>query len=344
MTDHAPGLPTRRLERAGLDLTVLGLGGTRPGGLFQATDRAGSDALLARALAAGIGYADTAPFYGFGLSERIMGDALRGSGAVLSTKVGRLLRPGAPPDPGAMGWPGGLPFTPVFDYGYDGVMRSFEDSLQRLGRDRVDLLYVHDIGEMTHGPDDARHRADLLDGGLRALTELRADGRVRGIGMGVNEIAVCLSLMDAAVWDAFLLAGRYTLLEQDALDDLLPACVAAGTRIVCGGPFNSGILVGGTTWNYAEASAEVVARVETLRAVADETGVPLGALALQFPLGHAAVACVLPGPRDVGELEGILGWAATDVPPGVWDDLKARGAIRPDAPVPRGNPFREDEG
>ena len=339
MTDDPPRLPTRRLERAGLDLTVLGVGGTGPGGMYRATGRPASQEMLAEALAAGIGYVDTAPFYGLGLSERFVGDALREGGAVLSTKVGRLLRPGAHPDPGALGWPGALPFTPVFDYGYDGVMRSFEDSLQRLGRERVDLLYVHDIGEMTHGAANAGHHRDLREGGLRALEELRAAGRVAGIGLGVNEIAVCRELMDAAAWDAILLAGRYTLLEQDALGDLMPACLAAGTRIVCGGPFNSGVLAGGTTWNYAEAPPDVVARVETLRAVAREAGVPLAAMALQFPLAHEAVASVLPGPRDADELRGILGWAATDVPAEAWAEMRARGAIRPDAPVPEANPF-----
>ena len=333
-------LVRRGLARAGLELSVLGVGGTGPGGLFEATDGTESEAMLRDALAAGVTYFDTAPFYGFGLSERIMGDALRGTDTVLSTKVGRVLEPGAPPDPSALGWPGGLPFTPRFDYSYDAILRSHEHSLQRLGHASVDMLYVHDIGGMTHGEGNAVHRDALLDGGgLRALEELRDAGHVRAIGLGVNEIEVCLDLLDRARWDVILLAGRYTLLEQHALDRLLPACEAAGTRIVCGGPFNSGVLVGGATWNYAEAPTDVIRRVETLRAVAHEFGVPLPAMALQFPLAHPAVASVVPGPRDRAQLRGILDWTRVDVPAAAWDALRERGVLHPDAPVPDGNPF-----
>ena len=181
---------TRRLARSGLDLTVLGLGGTGPGGLFEPTARDASDAMLAAALSGEIGCANTAPFYGFGLSERILGDAFRGHDITVSTKVGRLLVPGAHPDPASFGWPEPLPFTPVFDYTHDGILRSFDDSLQRMGRDRIDILYIHDIGEMTHGADNARHLSDLRGGGLRALERLRDEGRIRAIGLGVNEVEI----------------------------------------------------------------------------------------------------------------------------------------------------------
>lgn len=333
---------TRRLARSGLDLTVLGLGGTGPGGLFEPTARDASDAMLAAALSGEIGYADTAPFYGFGLSERILGDAFRGHDITVSTKVGRLLVPGAHPDPASFGWPEPLPFTPVFDYTHDGILRSFDDSLQRMGRDRIDILYIHDIGEMTHGADNARHLSDLRGGGLRALERLRDEGRIRAIGLGVNEVEICLELLDDAEWDVFLLAGRYTLLEQTALDALLPRCAAAGTGVVCGGPFNSGILVGGDTWNYAAAPPDIVARVDTLRAVARDHGVPLPAMALQFPLGHPSVTCVLPGPRSAEHVGTILDWARSPLPAGVWSDLRSAGALHPDAPVPDANPYGGD--
>ncbi|WP_308918003.1 aldo/keto reductase [Jannaschia sp. LMIT008] len=336
-------LPRRRLPRSGIDLSVLGVGGTGPGGLFEAQAEATSRAMLDAALDAGVRHFDTAPFYGFGLSERIVGDALRGTDAVLSTKAGRLLRPGAHSDPAAMGWPGALPFTPVFDYGHDAILRSFEDSLQRLGRDRIDILHVHDIGRITHGDDDDRHRADLLGGGgLRALQRLRDEGAVRAIGLGVNEVEVCLDLLDRADWDAVLLAGRYTLLDQTGLDALLPRARVAGTAIVCGGPFNSGILVGGTTWNYADAPPDIVSRVRTLADVAREHGVPLPAMALQFPLAHPAVASVLPGPRSAAHVTATLEWARTPVPPEAWAALRDRGALHADAPVPDVNPFTAD--
>src|SRR5207247_1906565 len=213
-------------------------------------------------------YVDTAPYYGFGQAERAVGDALRGTPRdewVLSTKVGRLLRPfpQVPPEPGRKH---SLPFGVVYDYSYDGIMRSFEDSLQRLGLARIDILYVHDIGAYQHGP--GAHPAlmqTLRDSGYRALEELRASGTVRAIGIGVNEREVLLEALDWGQWDAFLLAGRYTLLEQAPLDDLLPKCLAAGTSIIVGGPLNSGILAGRDTWNYRTAPAELVARVIAIR-------------------------------------------------------------------------------
>ena len=320
--------------------TTLGVGGTGFGGLFSPVARSAAVEVLEGALDAGVRHVDTAPFYGLGRSERVVGDVVRGRDElVLSTKVGRLLVPGAHPDPGALGWPDALPFRPVFDYGRDAVLRSFEDSLQRLGTDRIDLVYVHDVGRMTHGEEHARHFDDLEKGGYRALEELRRAGAVGAIGLGVNEVEVCLEALGIGDWDAFLLAGRYTLLEQSALDALLPACASAGTAIVCGGPFNSGVLVGGDTWNYARAPADVVERVARLRAVAADFDVPLPALALQFPLGHPGVASVVPGLRDRTELGATLRWSALELPAGVWDALRESGLIRADAPTPAANPF-----
>ncbi|TQV65741.1 aldo/keto reductase [Aliiroseovarius halocynthiae] len=308
---------------------------------MTANDTTETQAMLPEVLAAGYRYVDTAPFYGFGKSERMIGDLLRGRDYVLSTKVGRLLKPGLPADPAAMGWPDPLPFHPVFDYSYDAIMRSFEDSQQRLGLDKIDILFVHDIGEMTHGADDnAHHFATLRDSGYRALDELRSAGNIKAIGLGVNEVQVCRDALTIGDWDVFLLAGRYTLLEQAPLDDLFPECAAAGTQIIVGGPYNSGILVGGTTWNYGDAPEQVITRVSALRACADRHNVPLPAAALQFPLAHPLVVSIIPGLRSRAELTQTLDWVATDIPAAFWHDLRAEGLLHPKAPIPTQNPYK----
>jgi D-threo-aldose 1-dehydrogenase len=227
-----------------------------------------------------------------------------------------------------------LPFHVVYDYGYDAIMRAFEDSLQRLGLDRIDILLAHDIGTFTHGGENAGHFKDLSEGGYRAMDELRRAGQVKAIGLGVNENEVCMDALGVGDWDVFLLAGRYTLLEQTPMQGLFPACRAAGTTIICGGPFNSGVLVGREMWNYDAAPAEVVDRVRALGAVADEFAVPLPAAALQFPLANDIVTSVIPGPRDAGELRQILDWFNTPIPGDFWDALKSRDLLAADIPVP----------
>ena len=243
--------PLRPLGRTGLSVTELGFGTAPLGNLFRPLPDAVARETLAAAEKAGFGYYDTAPFYGFGLSERRLGDALRArKDVVLSTKVGRLLQPVAGPVDECTarhGYATPMPFEPVFDYSYDAMMRSYEASLHRLGLGRIDILYIHDIGTLTHGDANVARMAELTKGGgLRALQELRAAKQIAGFGMGVNEVAACLEVMDHARLDVILLAGRYTLLEQTPLDDLFPRCVAAGTAIVVGGPYNSGILAVGT--------------------------------------------------------------------------------------------------
>ena len=228
-----------------------------------------------------------------------------------------------------------MPFEAVFDYSYDGVMRSFEDSLQRLGLGRIDILYVHDIGAMEHGP--AAHPGlmrTLREGGYRALEELRRSGAVRAIGIGVNEREVLLEALEWGEWDAFLLAGRYTLLEQAPLDDLMPKCARLGISIVVGGPFNSGVLAGRDTWNYAAAPPEVFARVAAIKAICEGHGVPLAAAALQFPLAHPIVASVIPGPRNVDEFETNVKLLQHPIPAELWADLRAAGLLHPEAPTP----------
>ena len=334
----------RRIGKTNLVVPTLGFGGAPLGGLFDAVDDAEALATLDAAFAAGMTYADTAPFYGFGLSERRFGDMLRGRDYLLSTKVGRLLVPGAAPDPVALGWPDALPFHPVFDYGYDAIQRSFEDSLQRLGLAKIDILYVHDIGVMTHGDENQRHFRALETGGYRALNELREAGLVGAIGLGVNEAEACLDALEIGDWDVFLLAGRYTLLEQDPVTTLLPRCVERGVSIVTGGPFNSGILVGGATWNYGAAPDHVTSKVAQLESLCRNFGIPLPAAALQFPLGHSSVASVIPGLRNRKELADTLAWASFAIPDQFWSALSDSGLLHPEAPVPCGNPFIAAQG
>ncbi|MEC7853649.1 MAG: aldo/keto reductase, partial [Pseudomonadota bacterium] len=238
----------RQVGQTGLMIDTLGLGGAPLGGNFIDLDYRQAAELIETAKQAGIGYFDTAPWYGFGRSERVMGDLLRHTDYILSDKVGRLLKPGPVENPSEFGMVDPLPFHVVYDYSYDGIMRAFEDNLQRLGLDRIDILLAHDIGKFTHGDENERHFRDLAEGGYRAMEELRRAGHVKAIGLGVNENEVCMDALGIGSWDVFLLAGRYTLLEQTPLAELFPACRAAGTSIICGGPFNSGVLVGREMW------------------------------------------------------------------------------------------------
>lgn len=324
----------RQVGRTGLKIDVLGLGGAPLGGNFVDLDYRQAAELISAAQAAGIGYFDTAPWYGFGRSERVMGDCLRNSEYILSDKVGRLLKPGAVDNPMDFGMVDPLPFHVVYDYSYDGIMRAFEDNLQRLGLERIDILLAHDIGTFQHGDANARHFKDLAEGGYRAMNELRRSGQIKAIGLGVNESRVCEDALSIGDWDVFLLAGRYTLLEQTATESLFPACRAAGTSIICGGPFNSGILVGREMWNYAKAPTHIVDKARALGAVADRFNIPLAAAALQFPLANDLVTSVIPGPRSQSEFLQILDWFETSIPGEFWTTLKSEGLLQEDVPVP----------
>ena len=326
----------RQVGQTALMIDILGLGGAPLGGNFVELDYRQAADLIKAAKDAGIGYFDTAPWYGFGRSERVMGDLLRHTDYVLSDKVGRLLKPGPVDNPADFGMVDPLPFHVVYDYGYDGIMRAFEDNLQRLGLDRIDMLLAHDIGTFTHGDENARHFRDLAEGGYRAMDDLRRAGHVKAIGLGVNENAVCMDALGIGDWDVFLLAGRYTLLEQTPLHGLFPACRAAGTSIICGGPFNSGVLVGREMWNYAKAPAEVVDKVRRIGAIADEHDVPLAAAALQFPLANDIITSVIPGPRDAGELRQIIDWFNTPIADDFWAALQAAKLLEDGAPTPAG--------
>ncbi len=334
-----PDFRSRRIGRTDLAVTELGLGTGTLAGLFQAVPTAEALATITAALDAGVTFYDTSAQYGLGRAEHLLGDGLRTrrAGTVLSTKVGRLLKPYLGSATVRQGWVDPFPFVEAYDYSYDGIMRAHDDSLMRLGLARIDVLLVHDIGTFTHGADQhARYWAQLAGGGYRALAELKASGRVDAIGIGVNEWPVLMDAFGIGDWDVFLLAGRYTLLEQTALDPLLATCLRRGTSIICGGPFNSGALVGNGQWNYAAAPPEVVARVARLEALCREHGVALGAAALQFPLAHDAVCTVLPGPKSPAELAGILDWWHTQIPPEFWAALARSGLVAPGTPLPGG--------
>jgi D-threo-aldose 1-dehydrogenase len=265
-----------------------------------------------------------------------MGDVLRRQGDwVLSTKVGRRLRPNHKPRDPADQWLNPLPFEPYFDYSHDGVMRSYEDSLQRLGLNHVDIVYIHDVDEYTHGPENQPGMFwTAMKGAYSALEKLRASGDIKAIGLGVNQARPIADALDHGQWDVFLLAGRYTLLEQEPLSSLFPALAKHGASVVIGGPFNSGILVGRETWNYSRAPADVMARVKAIARVCEAHAVPLAAAALHFPLAHPIVAATIPGPRSTAEFNQILDWWNTKIPAALWRDLKAEKLVDAAAPVP----------
>jgi D-threo-aldose 1-dehydrogenase len=328
----------RQLGRTRLQVTTLGLGTATMGGSRIKITQSEGQAIVAAAWDAGVRYVDTAPFYGVGAAEHRVGDALRDKDRddwVLSTKVGRLLRPKTDNAPSPDGRLSPMPFTALCDYSYDGIMRSVEDSYQRLGLARIDILYVHDIGVYQHGPElNAQYLTQLRDGGYKALDELRRTGVVSAIGIGVNEKEVLIEALGFGDWDAFLLAGRYTLLEQGPLDDLIPMCQSRGTSLVIGGPLNSGILAGRDTWNYNTAPPDIVARVQKIAAVCKSHNVPLAAAALQFPLAHPVVAAIIPGPRNAAEFNENLPLFTMKIPPGLWSDLRNENLLHPNAPVP----------
>ncbi|WP_210530454.1 aldo/keto reductase [Rubellimicrobium arenae] len=300
-----------------LSVTALSFGCSGIGNMFRKVEEAEAQAVLEHAWTRGIRYFDTAPHYGRGLSEQRLGAFLRGrprDEIVISTKVGRLLSPG-PAVEEADGFVEPLPNAVRFDYSGDGIEASFEQSCERLGTSRVDIVYVHDIGRYAHGEaENARHMADLMGSGLDRIRRLREQGRIRAFGLGVNETQVCLDIMAQARLDVILLAGRLTLLDRSAEQDLVPACRRAGTSLVLGGIFNSGILatgaVPGATYDYAPAPQDVMDRVAALEREAAAQGRSLAEAALRFALDHPAAASVLLGTAKVSSLERNLAMVA----------------------------------
>ncbi|MBI1416418.1 MAG: aldo/keto reductase [Limimaricola sp.] len=338
-------LATRVWDRGGrgaLRFTELGLGTAPLGNLYRAVSDDDAQAVMERAWAGGVRHFDTAPLYGLGLAETRLNRFLRGkprADYVLSTKVGRLLGPTTPEGrDGQDKWFDVPARTEVLDYTYDGILRSLEFSLERLGVDRVDILYVHSLDAFDLG-SEARveeKRADLMASGYKALISLREQGVIRAFGAGINDWRGAQWLAERGDFDIFLLAGRYTLLEQEALDTFLPLCTARGIGVIIGGPYNSGILATGPRpgafYNYDPAPPEILARVARIDAICRDHGVPLVGAALQFPLRHPAVVSVVPGGQGLAEMEGNLRAATATIPAALWADLKAAGLMHPDAP------------
>ncbi|WP_341895241.1 aldo/keto reductase [Ferrovibrio terrae] len=330
----------RILGRGNLTLTGLGLGGAPLGNLYQAVDEADADQVVAAAWQGGIRYFDTAPLYGSGLSERRMGRALASlprRDYVLSSKVGWLIEPDAAvrQDGPYVGLDGSRRRC---DYSYDGALRSVEASLQRLGLDGVDIVYIHDLDAVCHGDALEQRYTEAMSGAYRALAELREQGVIGAIGLGVNEWQVCARALADADPDVFLLAGRYSLLDQSALASFLPACVQRGVGVVIGGAFNSGILATGAVpdarYDYKPAPRDILRRTEQLDAICRRHDVPLAAAALQFPSFHPAVVSVLPGARRAAEMASNIDLFERPVPAALWSELKAGGLLPPEAPVP----------
>lgn len=332
---------TNRIGRTKVEVTDFAFGTAPVGNIFREIDEATSAAMFDRAWDAGVRYFDTAPMYGHGLSELRTGQALRWrnrSDYVLSSKVGRVLHPAPRGSIDFAPWVNAAPFRMEFDYSYDGTMRSVEDSLQRLALERIDILFIHDIDVFTRGADQPEVFRQAMDGCYKALARLRDEKVVTAIGVGVNEWQVCHDALKQRDFDCFLLAGRYTLLEQDALDEFLPLCLDRGASVVVGGGFNSGILATGARpgakYNYAPAPAEIMQRVARIEEVCAEYGVSLAAAALQFVVAHPAVASFCAGTRTVAQLDQNLGWMHQPIPAEFWARLKQQGLLREDAPTP----------
>lgn len=338
-------LPKRRVGKTKLEVTTLGLGGAPMGGFRATISDAEAMTLTNAAYEGGVRYFDTSPFYGYGRSELRMGAALRERPRgeyVLSTKVGRIMhamKPGEqkPADFRENGLPG---FAPVFDYTYDGIMRSLEHSHLRLGLSRIDIALVHDVDFWTIKDRkilDERFRT-VMDSGFRALDELRKAGIIGAIGVGINEADTSLRFIQAGDFDCMLLAGRYTLLEQGGLVEFLPECVKRGVSVILGGPYNSGILTGdvkpGATHDYVAAPAPLVDKAQKIEAVCRRHGVELGAAALQFPLFHPAVCAVIPGALNVAEVKQNVARLAAKIPAELWSELKREQLLDAAAPTP----------
>ncbi|WP_144377152.1 aldo/keto reductase [Mesorhizobium amorphae] len=330
-------MKTRRIGKTALEVTEISFGGASLGNLYQAIPNKDAEAVLDAAWNSGIRYFDTAPHYGFGLSERRFGDFLRDKprdGYALSTKVGRLLKPAPEHEVPNLGFFNPLPFKLEYDYSYDGIMRSVEFSYARLGLNRIDILYVHDIGVYTHGIELTKvHLGQLLGGGMKALEELKSGGVISAYGLGVNEVEICVEVMRRAPLDCILLAGRYSLLDRSAEAELLPLCHQSGTTLVIGGVFNSGILATGAKpgshFDYGPASPEILSKVSAMETIAEEAGYPLAAAALQFPLHEKAVSTVLIGTAKASSLTRNVDLLKIKVPEAEFEKYRPYTTVQP---------------
>jgi D-threo-aldose 1-dehydrogenase len=321
-----------QIGKTSLRVTRLGLGGAPLGGLFEDVETGEAIATIRRAIELGINFFDTAPLYGHGKSEMRMGEALGRippDSRVLATKVGRVLDP---VDPGKLvkdEFDNPAPFKPVFDFSYEGVMRSFNESLKRLALERIDILHIHD-------PDD--YYAPAIEGAYGALDQLRREGRIKAVGAGMNQAEMLARFARAGDFDCFLLAGRYTLIDHTGLRELLPLCMEKHISIIIGGPYNSGVLASGSRagakFNYADAPPAILEKVRKVEQVCARHNVPMKAAALQFPLAHPAVAAVIPGARSVAELEENFRLISHPSPADFWADLRKVNLIPDEAPTP----------
>jgi len=336
----APG-QRRTIGRTGLAVSQLGFGAAPFGNLLADVPDHATRAAVDAALAAGINYFDTAPFYGHGLSEHRLGEALRGHAReryVVSTKVGRLLRPQLQHSRSLGPFSTTLPFDIVYDYSYDGAMRSIEDSLQRLGMARIDIVYIHDMTPKWQGDLLEQRYVQSMAGAYKALAELRAAGTIGAIGVGINDVGILERYASDGDFDCFMLAGRYTLLDTSALGALLPICERKRISIVLAAPYNSGILasgaVPGAVYWYAPAPPDILARVGRIETLCKRHGISLQAAATQFPLAHPAIASVAAGYRSPTEVATALAACSAIVPAEFWKELRADGLVGSDAPLP----------
>jgi D-threo-aldose 1-dehydrogenase len=334
-------LESKRLGRTEVALSVLGFGGTALGNMYSSMSETSAAQTLQAAYAAGLRYFDTAPLYGHGLSELRTGSALRSfrdPAVVVSTKVGWRLKPAHGQDTGAGLFENITAFTRFNDYSFDGAMRSFEDSLHRLGVDHIDILLIHDVDRRNQGEHQPEVFRTAMNGAYKALVSLRSQGLVKAIGCGLNEWEAGAQFAEAGDFDCFLLAGRYTLLEQASLERFLPLCERRDIGIILGGPYNSGILASGAikdAWfDYAPAPPEILSKVAQIEAICTRHAVPLKAAALQFPLFHPCVASVIPGTRSPEELAENLRMLRVEIPPALWSELKASNLLHATAPTP----------
>lgn len=327
-----------------IGFTELGFGAAPVSGLYRHVDPDEAQKTLEAAWDAGIRYYDTAPLYGLGLSETRLNRFLYGrkrKDYVLSTKVGRLLEVCEPKNRTGIGKFFGTPSRRErYDYSYDGFMRSIDFSLERLGVDSIDIIFIHDVDIFTHKSAAVRdaHVKTILKSGYKALERLRSEKVIKAFGAGVNEWEVCETLAKAGDFDIFLLAGRYTLLEQEALASFLPLCEERGIGIVLGGPYNSGILATGAKpgawYNYDRAPRHILERVARIEAICKHHKVKLAQAALRFPLHHPQVLTVIPGGASAKEVALNAATMSVKLPKALWKDLKAEGLLRVDAPVP----------
>ena len=337
-------IETRNIGRTAAAVTKLGLGGAPLGDLFTCISDERALDIQQAAWDAGVRYYDTAPFYGYGKSEHRMGQFLRRqprSEFHISTKVGRVLKATRDPENFEKGfWAGGLPFDIVYDYSYDGIMRSYEDSLQRLGLPCVDLLLIHDL-DFWFNKTEARVKAwlaQLFTSGWRALDELRSSGQIKGVGAGINEMGMMPRFLDMVDLDFFIVALPYTLLDQDVLDEEFPRCQENKVGAVIGAVFASGILatgpVEGAYYKYEPATQEIMEKTRRIEAVCQRHNTPLAAAAMQFPLAHPIVAAIIPGALEPGHVQSNVERLGHEIPGDLWAELKAEGLLREDAPTP----------